>query len=177
LNAAIEAARAGEQGRGFAVVADEVRKLAERTTRATKEIAEMIDGVQSETRVAVEKMQSGTEQVAKGVEVTACAGDSLKQIVSQAEQVGEMVTHIATSALQQSSAADQVNDNMDQINKLVSQAAAGSQEAAKACEQLSSLALDLQQLVGRFQLGQEGDPAPKDLCDSSLALPPPALVG
>jgi methyl-accepting chemotaxis protein len=178
LNAAIEAARAGEQGRGFAVVADEVRKLAERTTQATKEIAEMIDGVQSETRVAVEKMQSGTEQVAQGVEVTARAGDSLKQIVSQAEQVGEMVTHIATSALQQSSATDQVNGNMDQINKLVSEAAAGSQEAAKACEELSSLAVDLQRLVGRFQLGQEWDPEPRDrVSDSSVELPSPALVG
>ena len=71
LNAAIEAARAGEQGRGFAVVADEVRKLAERTTKATKEIAEMIEHVQAETKATVGKIKSGTEQVEKGVEVTA----------------------------------------------------------------------------------------------------------
>jgi methyl-accepting chemotaxis protein len=155
LNAAIEAARAGEQGRGFAVVADEVRKLAERTTKATKEIAEMIQSVQSETRGAVEKMQSGTQQVEKGVEVTAKAGDSLKQIIGQAEHVGEMVTHIATAATEQSSATEQVNANMEQINKLVAESAEGAQQSATACEQLSSLALELQNLVSRFKLGQQ----------------------
>jgi len=153
LNAAIEAARAGEQGRGFAVVADEVRKLAERTTKATKEIADVIAEVQAETLAAVEKMRLGTAEVEKGVEVTSRAGASLKQIIGQAEHVGERVVHIATAARQQSSATDQVSADMEQISKLVAESADGAQRSAKACEQLSGLALELQKLVSRFKLG------------------------
>jgi methyl-accepting chemotaxis protein len=156
LNAAIEAARAGEQGRGFAVVADEVRKLAERTTTATKEIAQMIKNIQDETKIAVTAMEAGTKQVEEGVTSTATAGDSLRQIIDMSNQVGEMITHIATAATEQSSATEQVNNNMDQIAQLVKESAVGAQQSAKACQDLSGLALDLQKMVGSFQLGSDG---------------------
>ena len=161
LNAAIEAARAGEQGRGFAVVADEVRKLAERTTTATKEIAQMIKTIQTETKSAVLAMKGGTQQVEDGVKATAQAGDALKEIIHMSEQVGEMITQIATAATQQSSASEEVNTNMDQIAKLVKESADGSQQAAKACQDLSGLALDLQKMVSNFRLGKEGEDAPR----------------
>jgi methyl-accepting chemotaxis protein len=161
LNAAIEAARAGEQGRGFAVVADEVRKLAERTTTATKEIAQMIQNIQDETGIAVSAMEQGTRQVEEGVSSTAKAGESLKEIIQMSEQVGEMITHIATAATQQSSATEQVNNNMDQIARLVKESAVGAQQSAKACQDLSSLALDLQKMVGEFKL-ESGGQRPRD---------------
>ncbi len=157
LNAAIEAARAGEQGRGFAVVADEVRKLAERTSKATKEIAQMIKSIQLETRSAVEAMQAGTRQVNEGVETTTAAGQSLAEIIRMAEQVGEMVTQIATASTQQSSAAEEVNESVEQIAKITLEATSGAKQSAKACQELSGLALDLQNLVGKFKVSDNGN--------------------
>ena len=152
LNAAIEAARAGEQGRGFAVVADEVRKLAERTTTATKEIAQMITTIQDGTTGAIKAMEIGSQQVQEGVASTARAGESLQQIIHMSEEVGSMITHIATAATQQSGATTDVNQSMDQIAKLVKESAAASQQSAKACQDLSELALSLQNMVGSFKL-------------------------
>jgi len=173
LNAAIEAARAGEQGRGFAVVADEVRKLAERTTGATKEITQMIRTVQNETTTTVEAMKAGTRGVEDGVDTTSKAGYSLKQIIHMSQQVGEMITHIATAATEQSSASEEINNNITQIAKLVKESADGAQQSAKACQDLSELALDLQKMVSRFRL--ESSDHRRMLGEESRATQPPAL--
>jgi methyl-accepting chemotaxis protein len=154
LNAAIEAARAGEQGRGFAVVAGEVRRLAERTTAATKEIAQVIQGLQSKTKDAVQQMRSGTAAVEQGVEATGNACDSIQRIIREADKVGTMVAQIASAANQQAAATEEVTDSMGQISNLAAESADGAQLSARACEQLLSLALGLQNTVDRFELGQ-----------------------
>jgi len=155
LNAAIEAARAGEQGRGFAVVADEVRKLAERTTTATKEIARMIEAIQTETQSAVLAMEEGTLQVRDGVNATSQAGDALQQIIRKSEEVGDMITMIATAATEQSSTTEEVKNSMEQISKIVEASTVGTQQSAKACQDLSQLTRTLQNLVERFHLGSD----------------------
>ncbi|KAF0215068.1 MAG: methyl-accepting chemotaxis [Geobacteraceae bacterium] len=152
LNAAIEAARAGEQGRGFAVVADEVRALAERTTKATKEIGEMIRTVQQETKGAVAGMNEGVKDVERGTAEAAKSGSALQEILDQVNAVTMQVNQIATAAEQQTATTSDISNNIQQITSVIHQTAQGSQEAANAATQLASLAQDLQRLVGQFKL-------------------------
>ena len=152
LNAAIEAARAGEQGRGFAVVADEVRALAERTTRATKEISEMIKAIQNETKGAVTIMEQGVLQVESGTTEAARSGVALHDILEQINSVVLQVNQIATAAEEQTATTSEISSNMQQITDVVEQAAHGAQESATAAGQLSGNAEELRQLVRQFNL-------------------------
>ncbi|MCL6097096.1 MAG: methyl-accepting chemotaxis protein, partial [Bacteroidetes bacterium] len=154
LNAAIEAARAGEQGRGFAVVADEVRKLAERTTKATKEIATMIRQIQKDTEGAVVSMNEGTTEVEKGKVLADKAGHALKQIISGAEEVVDISTQVAAASEEQSSAAEQISRNIESISSVTNQSASGVQQIARAAEDLNRMTVNLQDLIARFKLAE-----------------------
>jgi methyl-accepting chemotaxis protein len=152
LNAAIEAARAGEQGRGFAVVADEVRALAERTTRATREIGEMIKAIQSETRGAVTAMDQGVREVETGTGEAARSGEALQEILDQINNVVAQVNQIAVAAEQQTAITGEISSNIHQITEVVQGTAKGAQESATAASQLSGLAEEMQRLVEQFRL-------------------------
>ena len=152
LNAAIEAARAGDQGRGFAVVADEVRNLAERTTKATKEIAGMIKAIQKETGAAVHAMNEGVREVEQGTASARRSGEALDDIMNRINEAALQVSQIATAAEEQTATTGEVTSNIQQITAVVVQTAKGAEETASAAAQLAGQASELQALVGQFRL-------------------------
>ncbi|MEW6507439.1 MAG: methyl-accepting chemotaxis protein [Bacteroidota bacterium] len=155
LNAAIEAARAGEQGRGFAVVADEVRKLAERTTKATKEIAETIKAIQKEAKEADDSMNVAGKVVEKGIELNQHVEEVLTKINESAEKVALEIDQVAAASEEQSSAAEQISKNIETISAVTHQSASGTQQIARAAEDLNRLTERLQNLVSQFKIDNE----------------------
>ncbi len=128
LNAAIEAARAGEQGRGFAVVADEVRKLAEKTSRATQEIGDLIHAVQQGTNEAVEAMHTSLEYVANGSTLAEKAGESLETITNIARQVKQNVEQIVTAADRMDRAKNNLMQAVESTSAIVEENSAITEE-------------------------------------------------
>ncbi|ENQ5771379.1 methyl-accepting chemotaxis protein [Vibrio fluvialis] len=152
LNAAIEAARAGEAGRGFAVVADEVRNLAQRTQNATVEIQDMISHLQASANSAVNLMEKSVVEAADGVDLVTNAGRELDGIVQQVQQINDMNFQIATAAGQQSSVAEEMNQNLTNVRELVEASVTVVSELLETSEIMQSNAEELDRKITVFKV-------------------------
>jgi methyl-accepting chemotaxis protein len=121
LNAAIEAARAGEQGRGFAVVADEVRKLADKTAKATREIAQMIQDIKEKADESIHTMDTTLLGVTESIARSNNAEESLVKIVVEMKQISDMIQQIATASEEQSKVSEDVLSNMGKVSDYASE--------------------------------------------------------
>ncbi len=136
LNAAIIAAQAGEHGKGFAVVADEIKDLAQRTGTSTREIAELIQSVQEQSRNAIQAVDRGVLAVDEGVRLGGEAETALKKISESSSKSTQMVKAIARATVEQARGSRQVTEAIQKIAETVQQIASATGEQARGSEQI-----------------------------------------
>ncbi|MGN0364771.1 MAG: methyl-accepting chemotaxis protein [Suilimivivens sp.] len=140
LNASIEAARAGEAGRGFAVVADQVSVLASQSAEAVKESAALIE--------------TSVQSVEKGVLIADETATLLEAIVSSSKEIVEDVNQIKNTMEVQADAFGEITKGVDQISSVAQTNAAASEELAANSQEMTSQATMLENLVGKFKVGE-----------------------
>jgi len=152
LNAAIIAAQAGERGKGFAVVADEIKELAERTSNSTREIAQVIKGVQDETRRAVEAISQAEKSIAGGELLSQRSGEALNKIVTGVNRATEQIDGIARATEEQAKGSQMIRDAIEKVLEMVGQIAMATREQGMGGELIMTAVESMKELTAQVRV-------------------------
>ncbi len=146
LNATIEAARAGEAGKGFAVVASEVKSLATQTAKATGDISEQVQQVQTATQQAVEAIRSITGTISRVNEIAAA-------IAAAIEEQGAATQEIARNVQQAAVGTQDVTETIDSVRGAAGETGQSAGEVLNAAVTVQDQSVRLTKVVEGFLMG------------------------
>ncbi len=152
VNASVEAARAGEMGQGFTAVAEQVGSLAEQSAAATKEIAQIVSGIQTETQEVVEAIETGTAQVVDSTSLVEATKTRLAEVLLKSEQINQLMNQISASAQYQTESSAAVTDLVKEAAEGSAQRSQSSQQMAKSIQETAQIAKALEASVEQFKL-------------------------
>jgi methyl-accepting chemotaxis protein len=147
LNASIEAARAGTQGRGFAVVADEVRMLSQQSDHAARQVRSILDEVQAAVLKAVAAGETGTQQASTSIVTTQQAGDAVRKIAQQIDDIHRTLLQINTAVQAQTTDMETIGIQMERLDRIAQQSVVSTRVTEQVTDNLSRLSADLEQAI------------------------------
>ncbi|GIE98468.1 methyl-accepting chemotaxis protein [Paractinoplanes rishiriensis] len=145
LNATIEAARAGDAGKGFAVVASEVKDLAQETARATGDIANRVQAIQSDTEAAIGAIDRVSGIIGQVNEHSTTIAAAVEEQSATTAEMGRNIVEAATGS-------GEIAENVSVVATAAQVTASGVAEAQQTAEQLEVMSRELQEIVGQFQV-------------------------
>ncbi|MGY1827173.1 MULTISPECIES: methyl-accepting chemotaxis protein [unclassified Blastococcus] len=143
LNATIEAARAGDAGKGFAVVANEVKDLAQEAAKASEEIAQRVQGIQSETTEAV-------RSISRIADVVRAINDHQTTIASAVEEQTATTRELSRSVATAAEGAGAVTTTLTSVSRDADDSATDVERARSAARELDGLSKELNRLLAAF---------------------------
>lgn len=155
VNASVEAARAGEMGEGFTAVAEQVGSLAEQSSSATKEIAQIVAEIQTETQEVVESIETGTAQVVDSSNLVEATKQRLTEALNKSEQITNLMQQISASTKYQTESSAAVSELVREVAEESEKRSESTQQMAQAMKDTTEVAQELEASVEQFKLDDE----------------------